>query len=564
MKAFNAVLAIGLMLGVGQTANQPAAAQTGTGLQSPKTTEPLRIRKEWDDLTPSEKKAFIHAIAVMKKKSRDNIYDRSGFLWHAWVHNCPTVSVARNRPISLTDGEFKKLMENNTYDSCNPLNFVKIPADAMMHPESPGECEHRKDIFLQWHRAELYFFEQALRAADPEGTEDGGPSTRDVSLPYWNFTKQPTGKRYPIEFEDPASVLFDKTRNQNPLPGSLPTASPYLLAYLIHNTNKSENPDNPDYRDWRTFGGDSVGGVGQGYLETKIHNRMHGTYIGGHMADNAKAAMDPIFYLFHNFLDFALDAWIREHGEGALPPHGSSRDSFLRAQQDGNLPRPPDFSEGRSDPVDPKWGSYIANMGQAKIYLDTKKLGYEFAPYDKEGKPQVTPKTEIDLLIAKHEGAGFRFGDNGISLMSALLSHGSGGPAANPAVKLTLKGGYKIPGQPIQPGKAALLRFTRTQINDDYSFCADVYLYPGDQVEDISNESFRDRWLVATTAHWVLGHGQHGSGIVLNDDITRIINSLVATNGGKMWNITLAVSNCGNPVKPVEKDFSPAYVMVQP
>jgi hypothetical protein len=555
MKISNSVFAISLLLGLGGTAQQPAAAQQEHQeriAQSVGSSNFLRIRKDWEDLSDEEKNAFTHAIEILKKKSQKNIYDRTGFLWQAWVHDCTSVTVQNPRDTPISGEKFKKLLENRTIDSCNPRNFVNMPDNIPTHLEFPGECEHQKDIFLPWHRAELYFFEQALRAADPNGTE-GGPSTKDVTLPYWNFTRQPSrGKRYPKEFEDPNSALFDATRNQDSLPSSLPTASPYLLAFLIY------------LEDWKSFGGDTLGGVGQGDLEGKIHNRMHALYVGGHMADNTKAAMDPIFYVFHNFLDFALDAWIREHNADPIPAGSSSRNDYLRAEQDGGFVRPVGFDQGRqSDPIHPEWGSYIGNMGRAEIYLSTEKLGYTFDDPNRKIKDEIIPKAQIDALIDEHQAADFVFGDNGISLMSALLSYGSSGAAANPDIKLP-PSTYTIPKQPIPPDQSARLRFARAQVTTDYNFCADVYLYPESTKEDIKSLEFRNRWLVTNTAHWGLVDEHHGSGIMLNEDVTRIVNSLVPKYGGKTWKITLAVSYCGDTAKPKEAVFSLPYVQIQP
>jgi tyrosinase len=550
MKVFNSVFAIGLLLGLGTTAQQGVLAQPGpvpNASRGATAANPIRIRKDWEDLRDDEKKAFAHAVDILKKKSQQNIYDRTGFLWQAWVHNCTTVTVPDGRQKPMSEASFKKLLGNNTIDSCDPRNFVEMPDNVATHVESPGECEHQKDIFLQWHRAELWFFEQALRAADPDGSA-GGPSTKDVTLPYWNFTRKPSGKRYPKEFEDPSSPLFDQTRNQDPLPSSLPTTSPYLLAYLIYS------------QDWKDFGGDTLGGLGQGNLETKIHNHMHSRYIGGHMADNTKAAMDPIFYVFHNFLDFALDAWISKHGADSIPA-GSSRSDYLRAQQNGGFARPVGFDQGQSDPIQPGWGSYIGNMGRAEIYLNRESLGYTFDDPNRKIKDELIPSAQIIALIKQHEAAGFKFGDKGMSLMSTLLSYGSSGAAADPGIRLT--GQYTIPGQPIASGNTARLRFTRAQTKSDYSFCADVYLYPEGTREDIKSLDFRNRWLVANTAHWGLAHNHLGSGIMLNDDVTQIVNSLVAGKNAGNWNITLAISQCAAGTVPSASDFSVPYVEIQ-
>jgi hypothetical protein len=147
--------------------------------------------------------------------------------------------------------------------------------------------------------------------------------------------------------------------------------------------------------------------------------------------------------------------------------------------------------------------------------------------------------------------------------MSALLSYGSSGAAANPDIKLP-PSKYTIPKQPIPPDQSARLRFARAQVTTDYNFCADVYLYPESTKEDIKSLEFRNRWLVTNTAHWGLVDEHHGSGIMLNEDVTRIVNSLVPKYGGKTWKITLAVSYCGDTAKPKEAVFSPPYFQIQP
>ncbi len=525
MTIFNSAVSISLVLvfGISSVATRLAVAQPAAATQEAVATSvpvrPVHYRKNIDDLSKQELAAFEHAFSRLKEKSQANIYDRTGFIWNAWIHNCPSVEVPDTRSKPLPGDGLKKLLANGTIDSCDPRNFVAFTASEKLHVENPGQCEHRKTIFLQWHRAELYFFEQALRAADPDGTF--GPSTKDVTLPYWNFTKKPTGKRYPKAFENPKSPLFDVNRYQKPLPSSLPTASPYLLAYLIY------------YQDWTTFGGDQLGGVGQGNLETKIHNLMHNDYIGGKMQDNTKAAMDPIFYVFHNFLDYALEKWIEEHGADAIPA-GSGRDDYLRAQQDGGLRKPVGFDEGNSDPKQPGWGDYTSNMGRAALYLDTKQQGFAFA--DKAG--ELIAKAKIEALIARHQAAGFEFAKGPISLMSALLSYGSGTAVATPDLKLN--GTYLIPAQPVSGGTARL-RFTRSS-SKDYSFRADVYLYPEGTPEEIAKQEFRDRYLVANTAHWGLSYKQAGTDLMLDEDVTAIVNSLVAKQQGQTWNLTVAIS----------------------
>ena|SRR5438105_1705800 len=185
-------------------------------------------RKNIDNLTAQELAAYEHAIQIMKDRSAANQYDKSGYLWQAWVHNCPSTWVPK-------DGK---------EDGRKPLcNFWQggAPTDRTNYNLAhPGMCEHGKDLFLPWHRAEFYYFEAILQDTDPQGTitdsrGQKGPSTKNIAVPYWNWTRPPTGLRYPVAFENQKSPLFHDNRAADAIaPGTaFPFASPYLIAYMI-------------------------------------------------------------------------------------------------------------------------------------------------------------------------------------------------------------------------------------------------------------------------------------------------------------------------------------------
>ncbi len=513
------------------------AADTASQIVSQQFSAEIKQRKNIDELTPAELAVYEHAVKMLKLKSQNNVFDRTGFIWQSWVHDCSFVNVFNSRKAQLSEKDMNKyLLSKATPDSCNTGIFLDMPNGTKVHTELPGECEHQKNIFLQWHRAQLYFYEKALQAADPEGVF--GPSTKNVALPYWNFTQKPSGVRFPKVFEDKNSPLFDSTRNAQGLASALPTSSPYLLAYILY------------YDDWPNFGGDEYGSNGGGDLETRIHNQMHARYIDGHMADNATAALDPIFYVFHNFLDYSLEKWIEVHGADQL----TGSEEYLRAEQDDSLPKPQGFDIGVDTKKRTDSGNYLANMGQAKIYYDTKKQGYIFQA---SSGGEFIPKAEIQRLIDQHQAAGFVFGDNEKSLFSALLSYGSDGAVANPQAKLP--GSYVIPEQVTSKPTKLLLNFKRKQVKPDYSFQADIYLYPETVHEDISNKEFRDRYLVTNTVHWGLTGPHSNHEFAINLDITGISNSLVSTKHGEKWNITLALSSKTQGIIKSE-DFSAPIV----
>jgi hypothetical protein len=57
-----------------------------------------------------------------------------------------------------------------------------------------------QDSGRQWHPHHLHAIEARLRAIDPT-------RTGDVVIPYWDFTKSPSGRDYPSAFERPGSPL---------------------------------------------------------------------------------------------------------------------------------------------------------------------------------------------------------------------------------------------------------------------------------------------------------------------------------------------------------------------
>ena len=487
-------------------------ACAGSGPETTESSDPpesgsVLKRKNIDDLTAAELAAYEHAVEMMKKKSLANPFDRTGFTWQAWVHNCTNIWASANRELDPAHEDANR--------ACG--FFQPKPADTY-HMEHPGMCEHGKDIFLPWHRAEFYFYEKALQASDPNGLE--GPATEDVTVPYWNFTKRPSGSRYPLAFENQSSPLYHERRNHDALTTPYAFTSPYLLAYQIY------------YMDWEDFGGYEVGAAGNyGAFEAQIHNPMHGTYVGGDLGGTSTAALDPLFFSFHAYIDYIFEAWIEEHSAAAV----TSKRQFMRAQQDKGLPLPPDFSEGTGTAPP---GNGTMNMGRAEIYFDLAKLGYEYQP-GPDG--EFIPKPEIEALVAKHKQAGFNFGSSEISLFSALLSYGDYGPSPQPGA--TFQGALTIPNT-VPPATKYLLEIVRPASADDYTFQADVYIHPANVEADIGNAEFRHKYLAVSTAYWALGeqHSTTPSSTRLTSNITAVIESLVAGGkGGEDWQVSLAI-----------------------
>lgn len=111
-------------------------------------------RRDINALSQVELDNYIHALSIVRERSRTNPDDPLGYDWHARRHNDMDV----------------------------------------------GPCEHGNDLFFAWHRCHLYYFEQVLRATDPLRTSE-------VCIPYWDWSRpDPAGGRYPARFQLPSLV----------------------------------------------------------------------------------------------------------------------------------------------------------------------------------------------------------------------------------------------------------------------------------------------------------------------------------------------------------------------
>ena len=204
------------------------------------------VRRNIDDLTPEDLAAYERAVDCLKRS-----------------------------------GEYARLAAIHNHVSENP----------------PSGCEHDSELFLPWHRGLLHHFEQALRATD------AGPSARDLSIPYWDWTRLPRGgRRYPDPFMRTDSPLFQEVRVPDPPD---PDVTPEQITEVV-----------TLYPKWEEFAGLPKNSIpkGEGMMESPHHDYMHIGFIMGPMAIPSSAANDPIFWSFHAFVDRQWNRWQRIHG----------------------------------------------------------------------------------------------------------------------------------------------------------------------------------------------------------------------------------------------------------
>ena len=516
-------------------------------------------RKNIDDLSRAELQAYQHAIQFLKDRSMANVYDPEGYLWQAWVHNCPSIVM----PLNMDQPLDQQIWPTNlpcdlvglggddtwqrAYDSQrSQVARLMTPAEmASAKVDYPGMCQHHSDVFLQWHRAEFYYFEKLLQATDPNGilpdSTGVAVSTASVGVPYWNFTKPPSGNRYPAIFEDATSPLYIGGRRTSAVdPDNMPYyTSPFLLRYLLD-------------KDWATFGGRPTASestrviLQEGAYETSIHDAMHFRYIGGPMGSPSTAALDPIFFSFHAFIDMHYEKWLSIAGND--PSHVTSTDRFLRGQQPISLPNPPVFTESAHP-------SAVRAMGVGDNYLDITQLGYT---YGRSLDSEFLTTADVESRLAGEPFSLDRFSP--IVRLLRQLPIGEEGAAPVAIVSVD----FQLPTS--ATGSRYIAKLEREIQSQDYSYRQSVYLHPTSVTPIIEQElnqaqiqtpatpssPYLNRYFADESNYWELGnaHAGHAGGsvhrIALNADITWAIESLSAQHSttpsiGQNWTLTFSI-----------------------
>jgi tyrosinase len=253
-----------------ETTSVPGAVVPGGGQSLSKTgSSQLRYRKSVTLLTDTEITALRSAFSAMT-----GLTDDRGFGYWAGIHGLPL-------PIS---------------------------------------CTHGTLLFLPWHRAYLYYFEQYLLDVMPAGVT--------VSLPWWDWSAQ-TG--VPASYA--TSDLPDGAAN--PLASAPVTGIPgvqftEMNVPQVERTSRTPGPTGPGHG---SAGLPSVTDVTallqledfddfSGQLED-LHNRVH-VWVGGTMSEIPVAAFDPLFWAHHTMIDRLWALWQQAHHGARVGPVPSS------------------------------------------------------------------------------------------------------------------------------------------------------------------------------------------------------------------------------------------------
>jgi tyrosinase len=180
----------------------------------------------------------------------------------------------------------------------------------------PGHFCHRDPIlFLPWHRAYLYSFEQFLQ-----------DQAAGASIPWWDWTSDTSHNvGLPAAFTD----ANDPAGNPNPLVGSHISVPQEGV-----DEDTTRNPQDPASLPSMDVPIPGIGSVNDvlgltdfadfsGQLE-QIHNMVHG-WVGGSMGVIATAAFDPVFYSHHSMIDRLWYIWQVQNGANNIPQNLLSR-----------------------------------------------------------------------------------------------------------------------------------------------------------------------------------------------------------------------------------------------
>lgn len=505
------------------------------------------VRRNIDELSVDEMTAYQHALRLLMDRSQKNVYDINGFLWQTWVHNCANLILPANpnRPLAeqvwpktlrcnLTgEGGIARWLSAYKGQKSSVKRLMKPAEEATARRGHPGQCQHHSDLFFQWHRAQFYYFEHLLRQTDPRGnirdSTGVSVSTASVAVPYWDFTTPPSGNRYPRAFEEAGSILYVPGRNQEKVTEkNMPRYTlPDVIAYYIGSN-------------WPQFGGRAIGNpvlpegiVGEGKFESFVHDNMHSIYVGGLMNSPSTAALDPIFYSFHAFVDLIYEQWLRQHGYGAIT---SSR-TVLRSEQPPQVANPPDWP-GYAPDIDP---DARQDMGRGNVYFDTARLGYT---YDE----RIGELEELQEAV-RQRLHNVVFSVSPESPLTVLL-HGLSDedkPVTVIHQKVELSADAAT-------GERFVAAVRRTPGDTDYSYRQSIYVHPEDvsdalhgDLEQGGHSTLAGKYLASDDAYWQLGeHLQHAyrnaHAMALNSDLTDVIRTLVDHGHGEgRWVITAAI-----------------------
>jgi tyrosinase len=370
-----------------------------------------RVRKSIDAFTADELETYIHAVKKIREKSVSDPTVNFSYAHMAGLHNTPAL-----------------------------FN---------------GACMHHSYHFLAWHRAHLINLEDALRASDP-------PRTANVTVPFWDWTRKPTGKRYPVAFEG----------DSNAVAAHYGRAIDLGLLQVLTNSDRNSEPSQPWFpwsevsgyakQNTASFLGTALAGGG---FENDIHDPLHG-FVGGLLCCPSSAANDVIFWSFHTFFDVVW--WWRQQPEQSIDdtiPCQSCKLNGMRMQT-ASRPNGPTVVRDVTNTV--------AQLGYT----------YDFTP---EALPPVVLTSATDRSFSRR-----------LPVLAELALR-------QPA--LVRQFNVELPKS--KPGNV-VIALEEAEAPVDIAYLGFVYLHPKSRPFDATDIDFRNRYLAGYIGMWGSQHAQAG------------------------------------------------------
>ena len=264
---------------------------------------------------------YEKAVSLMKERSSVNQGDPFGWVYQAGMHGNFWRNVEQLASWSSQYGyeftsEADVLVGNTVLNNCTHYNGQW--GGVAIAPGTDMEVN-----FLSWHRLYVQSFESVIREIL---SQEGIEGAENWAIPYWEYTN-PNEGIIPSIFRDQNSPLYELSRGvrinngesmedlgvlqniQNGLKNSYEQST-----YQSFNTQLDGNPHGKMH--------DVIGGEQDSDAEkliTKAAQQAYAERLGagdaddigdeGLMANVASAALDPIFFLHHSYIDKIWSDW---------------------------------------------------------------------------------------------------------------------------------------------------------------------------------------------------------------------------------------------------------------
>lgn len=204
--------------------------------------------------------------------------------------------------IRMAYSQMMEIRDNRGYNYFAGIHGV--PQWYCWHHQRARRSRLALRLFLPWHRAYLYMFEQAAK-----------DRVAGAFIPWWDWQSEASHQE-----GIPASYAQNTTDESEPNPLvrahiSVPNANPPADRDTTRSPDDPSNLPTPDQVNFAL----SLSDYGDFSDEIEgIHDSIH-VWVGGDMSTVPFAAWDPIFWSHHSMIDRLWWLWQLQHGINNIP-----------------------------------------------------------------------------------------------------------------------------------------------------------------------------------------------------------------------------------------------------